>query len=186
MKVFLPCPHQFHALVNPKINIWQTPSLPEVRWKKRELLFTPAIGLHAGKEMLFAYDEEPQHVPSMQLTSIWIFEILWDGLQHAKKVCAWKKWLNMVVYAGSRVEIKCLTHLNQNGMASIVCEIMSAQVRFRDERICWNTGGYDPDCDRFIRSCLEIVMSVSSGVQLLPKNVLSLARQEVSHQNSNL
>eukprot|EP00434_Breviolum_minutum_P041145 symbB.v1.2.036598.t1/scaffold5203.1/size29885/5 len=78
----------------------------DVRWKKRELLFTPAIGLHAGKEMLFAYDEEPQHV------------------------------------------------------------------RFRDERICWNTGGYDPDCDRFIRSCLEIVMSVSSGVQLLPKNVL--------------
>ena len=75
---------------------------------------------------------------------------------------------------------KCLLHLNQNGMASIVCEIMSAQVRFRDERICWNTGGYDPDCDRFIRSCLEIVMSVSSGVQLLPKNVLSLARQEVS------
>ena len=78
----------------------------DVRWKKRELLFTPAIGLHAGKEMLFAYDEEPQHV------------------------------------------------------------------RFRDERICWNTGGYDPDCDRFIRSCLEIVMSVSSGVQLLPKNAL--------------
>lgn len=57
--------------------------------------------------------------------------------------------------------------------------------RFRDERICWNTGGYDPDCDRFIRSCLEIVMSVSSGVQLLPKNALSLAWQEVSHQNSN-
>ncbi len=166
----------------PPVSVWWTPKkhlpLPEVRWKKRELLCTPAIGLYAGKEMLFAYDEEPQHVPWMQWTSIWILEILWDGLQHAVKVCAWNKWLNMVVYAGSEVGDSIAWHiLNQNGTASIVCEIMSAQVRFRDERICWNTGGYNPDCDRFIRSCLQIVMSMSSGVQSLPKNVLRLGRK---------
>ena len=35
----------------------------QVKWRKRELRCTPAIGHYAGRELLFVYDEHPEQVP---------------------------------------------------------------------------------------------------------------------------